>query len=71
MELNFFEKLWKNFVSNGSTKTKKNLDLYDGLEHRETPISFHIGKYYKLHRLQIFKEKNLLLQSRRTGVQAK
>lgn len=43
MEINFFEKLWKNFVSNGSTKIKKNLDLNDNLEQKETPISFHIG----------------------------
>ena len=44
MELNFFEKLWKNFVSNGSAKIKKNLDLNDSLEQKDTPISFHIGK---------------------------
>jgi len=43
MELNFFEKLWKNFVSNGSAKIKKNLDLNDTLEKIDYPISFHIG----------------------------
>jgi len=45
MEINFFEKLWKNFVSNGSTKIKKNLDLNDSLEQKEAPISFHIGLF--------------------------